>query len=364
MAPVVPFFLASTLTLKEVDGQLRVTVRGRGLVLVLASWRLIDVENTGGELRLHGAFSDLGDDPNVRIVAGLTPDEAKPAAAAIASRWSLPKRLEIVDSCHVEQNPLAFDGRHVEISAEWTCTLELSSFAGAWLSVPKAVSSREGGRVCARGIWRASRPGELGFGHMGTSKAQLVAYEVLELVTSQSETTSTVNLTSTDQFQVHQKLDVIAAEYALLRIDAYDLPMLALDMINSGVNSLSLAALAGAERSESPADLRELFERGLHEVGVRIPARETAAMLLKHYYARQIVEGALSPRGGAAKILNLLDCVDDIYPSQAAKLDAFGVHEFVHLYYSEEEISEGDIEARKRLDTAILAAAEAVLAAC
>jgi len=162
--------------------------------------------------------------------------------------------------------------------------------------------------------------------------------------------------------KVPSSLAVAVAEYALRTVDSHDLPKLALDAIVAGVDSLSLAALAGAERDTPTEELRDLFEQGIHEIGLELPDRKTAATLLKRYYASQVVEGALLPREGAARIKDLPDRVDDLYRAQKCVGDTFGVSEVIGLYWQFDEVDSYDEYALSQIDDALIAACERILA--
>jgi Uma2 family endonuclease len=91
-------------------------------------------------------------------------------------------------------------------------------------------------------------------------------------------------------------LSQLAAEYVLSGIPSDDLKDRARELLLAGHESASLASLAWAEKCVHPAELRELFVKGLAEAGVALPDRLGAAAILKRTYARQVVEGSASAR--------------------------------------------------------------------
>ncbi|MFK0254979.1 hypothetical protein [Streptomyces sp. NPDC090445] len=77
-----------------------------------------------------------------------------------------------------------------------------------------------------------------------------------------------------------------------------------LDALLAGVESPSLALLAGLTRSEEP-EAQELFDRVLEELGlvVEVPGDERAAAWAKAYWlAGRIVDGSLDPAVGTDRI--------------------------------------------------------------
>ena len=77
-----------------------------------------------------------------------------------------------------------------------------------------------------------------------------------------------------------------------------DFPAIGLQALSEGHESALRAARAGASTGElSPAELQELLERGLREVGKQVPTRVEAGWILRQHYAAQVARGALLPRG-------------------------------------------------------------------
>jgi hypothetical protein len=72
--------------------------------------------------------------------------------------------------------------------------------------------------------------------------------------------------------------DVALAEYAVGLIGSDELPHVALCALRERVESPMLAALAGGASGGVPADLREMFTRGLADAGVALPDEHHAAL--------------------------------------------------------------------------------------
>src|SRR2546426_5939008 len=96
-------------------------------------------------------------------------------------------------------------------------------------------------------------------------------------------------------------LDVIAAKWALGLVPSEALPRIAVDALEAGFDTPSLRRLAG-ELRPLLAETGPLFEEVLGELGVAIPDRSRAALVIAKSYATQITEGSLSPYEGAREI--------------------------------------------------------------
>jgi hypothetical protein len=136
---------------------------------------------------------------------------------------------------------------------------------------------------------------------------------------------------------------LLAAKYALEMLPSDDLPGIATDLLVEGVESQSLACLAGSARCDSPADRRELFETGLKECAVAVPRRLEAAHELKIHFAGQVAQQKLDPAQGAAKIVNLYYAIYELLPpSEKCAGESFGIANLLGLYYSLDDIANDD----------------------
>src|SRR6266496_6140844 len=97
------------------------------------------------------------------------------------------------------------------------------------------------------------------------------------------------------------KIRLAAAYWRLGLLRTERLPEIAVETLESGLDSPSLRILAG-ERNCSMATGGPLFERSLVELGVPLPAHDQAGKQIANHYAAQIVSGELSPRDGAGRI--------------------------------------------------------------
>jgi len=149
-------------------------------------------------------------------------------------------------------------------------------------------------------------------------------------------------------------IDELTAEYVLRGTYTSDLKEHAYELMLAGYESPSLAALAGAEKNLSPAELRDLFECALRELGVTLPDRLTAGNVMKRSYARRVVTRELSPREGAQRIVGLLHELECELPKARHYVgDSFGVANIVGLYYSYDDIWDDDPTAVAEIDEAI-----------
>jgi hypothetical protein len=144
---------------------------------------------------------------------------------------------------------------------------------------------------------------------------------------------------------------LLAAEYTLGMLSSDDLHRVATERLVQGVDSQSLACLAGAIRCDAPAELRELFEAGLNECAVVVPNRLEAAHELKLHFAELVAQQKLAPARGAAKIVDLYYAVHTLLPPPEKYAgDTFGIADLLGLYYALDDVAPdgsayADIEA-------------------
>jgi hypothetical protein len=95
--------------------------------------------------------------------------------------------------------------------------------------------------------------------------------------------------------------DTVAAKWVLGLIPSEALPRIATDALEAGLDSPPLRQLAG-ELHPTLAEAGPLFEEILDQVGVGIPDRSQAGLILAKAYAAHITDGTLSPYEGARQI--------------------------------------------------------------
>ena len=122
-----------------------------------------------------------------------------------------------------------------------------------------------------------------------------------------------------------------------------DLPRLAGDLLEAGVDSEAFANLAGGIQLDHPADLRQLFEVGLKDCSVRVPTRLEAAAQLKIHFAHQVATGDVPPAQGAAWIVDLYQAVEDELPRSNGYVgENFGIARLYGLWDSLYDLGHDD----------------------
>jgi hypothetical protein len=89
--------------------------------------------------------------------------------------------------------------------------------------------------------------------------------------------------------------------WVLRRLPSEELPRVAAEWLAEGLDSPSLRELAGVS-SPQMSDVGPLFESALSELHFSPPKKEEALRFLARHFARQIVDGVISPYEGARKI--------------------------------------------------------------
>ena len=96
-------------------------------------------------------------------------------------------------------------------------------------------------------------------------------------------------------------LELVAAKWVLGRMPSEALPRIASDLLEAGPDTPTLRRLAG-ELHPTLGDSGPLFEEIFDELGVAVPDRSRAGLVLAKAYATQIIEGSLSAYDGARQI--------------------------------------------------------------
>jgi hypothetical protein len=145
------------------------------------------------------------------------------------------------------------------------------------------------------------------------------------------------------------------ARHVLRDLTSDELPSIAVDALLAGHQSVSLAALAGATRADSPGDLWELFGRSLVELGIATPpTRVEAAEYLKRLCARQVTTGQRAPMDGAREIVGLMHAVELELPKMGSYVgENFGVAQLVGLYYSWDDVPFDDDASHARIEQSL-----------
>jgi hypothetical protein len=139
--------------------------------------------------------------------------------------------------------------------------------------------------------------------------------------------------------------DMVAARWVLGLIPSQELPQIATEALEAGLDSPALRELAGELHPTLDAS-GPLGEEILDEIGVGIPDRSRAGFVLARAYAAQINDGTLSPYEGARQIWRIQIGVEGLMP------------ELGPFVYWASEWDEADSAGRRRqCETAIRTAA-------
>lgn len=148
--------------------------------------------------------------------------------------------------------------------------------------------------------------------------------------------------------------DLYIARYALADLPDAELSAAATQGLIEGLESSTLAALAGSTLEERGASqLHAMWREALEQLGKEPPTRAKAGLLLRDHYARSVLAGEISPQEGAFAIVQLCNEVRDVFPEKEYVGDSFGVAHIYGLYYSHDDIDPMDERARHEIDEEI-----------
>jgi len=100
-------------------------------------------------------------------------------------------------------------------------------------------------------------------------------------------------------------LEIEAANIVLGLTITDTLPNVAERALMDGYDSPSLRILAGLTKSEVTEEAIPYFKKALSELGVSLPLKRDAVLLLANQVAKQILQGNIKPYEGAKKIWKL-----------------------------------------------------------
>jgi hypothetical protein len=139
------------------------------------------------------------------------------------------------------------------------------------------------------------------------------------------------------------------------------LPEVAVSALESGLDSPSLATLAGTPGRADPEELRSLFADALRELALPLPSQLESARILKCHYAAQVAARELAPRKGAALIVErVFRQVDDLLTRGAYLGESFGIAQLVGLYYNYDDVPVTDQTSIAEIDEAIVEECERI----
>ncbi len=133
------------------------------------------------------------------------------------------------------------------------------------------------------------------------------------------------------------------------------LPGVAAAWLEGGLDSKSLAVLAGETSRSDPHLLRSLFESALRELGHPLPTPIHAGEVLKRHYASQVAGGEIPPRQGARFIVErVFREIDELLPPGEYLGESFGIARLVGLFYNYDDVEDDDLDSIAEIDTAII----------
>lgn len=91
------------------------------------------------------------------------------------------------------------------------------------------------------------------------------------------------------------------AKYVLQEVLVDELPRIALEALESGLDSPSLRQLAGAARNNTDEN-RRLFMAAVKELGFPVPSEAEAGMMEAKLLAGQALDGSITPYSAARQI--------------------------------------------------------------
>lgn len=98
--------------------------------------------------------------------------------------------------------------------------------------------------------------------------------------------------------------ETVIAKYRLGLLASGELPEIATQALASGKDSPALRQLAGAD-ADDMGEVRRLFERTLHELGLAVPSQDEAGKVVTKSIARDVLNGSEQPYDGAKKMWRL-----------------------------------------------------------
>ena len=120
--------------------------------------------------------------------------------------------------------------------------------------------------------------------------------------------------------------------------------------------SAALVALAGVTlREQSRSEVQDLWNRALEQLGMPLPSRRDAGLVLRDYYANRVAAGLMTPRSGAGEIIELARDLRDVFPDQQYVGDGLGITGLVGLYYSHDDVPTGADDVHDRIDAELFA---------
>jgi hypothetical protein len=147
-----------------------------------------------------------------------------------------------------------------------------------------------------------------------------------------------------------KRMQLAVAKWVLGLLPSNELPDFATQALESGLDTPALRQLAG-ELQPTMRDARPIFKKALAQLGITLPSRPDAGLIIARHYAKEISDGTLSPYEGARRIWREIQLeVKDLKP----RLDPF-------VYWASEWGDADDPARREFCENAIRTAAKDLL---
>ncbi len=154
-----------------------------------------------------------------------------------------------------------------------------------------------------------------------------------------------------------------AARNALQLLPIEDLPNVATQALGEGLDSRALRMLAASGPEDCDEELQRLFTKAAQELGIDIPDKITARILLP-LYLRDIAEARVSPASGVRQILYDLQFAVGYDLDKTHVGEGLGIERLLSDYYSYEDAPCGGLrEEAFTMDKRIVEEAKKLLAA-
>jgi hypothetical protein len=134
--------------------------------------------------------------------------------------------------------------------------------------------------------------------------------------------------------------------YAIGKLESSTLPDIATDALIEGIESPSLAKLAGENPDAGLSELGPIFERALIELAIKLPSREQMASVTLWYFANELSRPDLDPLELVPKVRHfILDNKDLIKPEDEAEVFLIMYSELIDVEDSHDDLLHKSSEA-------------------
>jgi hypothetical protein len=131
------------------------------------------------------------------------------------------------------------------------------------------------------------------------------------------------------------------AKYVTGNLTTSQLPEIAIEGLQEGLDSDSLLILAGLSKNDNPFEIQEYFEKSLKELNIKLPEKRQAAIIYAIGLIEEIKKGKLEIIKGVYEIKNnAIDSYDFFYESNKYCYDSIGFEKIYGLFDDYFEVKE------------------------